>query len=60
MVGTGGRSHYPFGTVQANSLVRNSDTFGVVRLALSAGSWSFSFLHEAGKIFTDSGSGTCH
>ena len=60
VVGTGGRSHYLFGTVQPNSLVRNSDTYGVLRLALSAGSWSFSFLHEAGMTFTDSGTGTCH
>src|SRR6185369_13633359 len=60
VVGTGGRSHYLFGTIQPNSLVRNSDTYGVLRLALAAGTWSFSFLHEAGKTFTDSGTGTCH
>lgn len=60
VAGMGGRSHYGFGTVQPNSLVRNGDTYGVLRLTLSAGSWSFDFLHEAGKSFTDSGAGTCH
>ena len=60
VVGTGGRSHYPLGTIRSNSLVRNADTYGVIRLVLSAGSWSFEFVPEAGKTFTDSGSGTCH
>lgn len=60
VVGTGGRSHYAFGTIRSNSLVRNGDTYGVLRLALSAGSWSFDFIPQAGKIFTDSGTGTCH
>jgi hypothetical protein len=60
VVGTGGRSHYAWGTIQPNSLVRNNDTYGVLRLALSAGSWSFGFVPEAGKTFTDAGSGTCH
>jgi hypothetical protein len=60
VVGTGGRSHYAFTTIRANSLVREGNTYGVVRLALSAGSWSFQFLPVAGQTFTDSGSGTCH
>jgi hypothetical protein len=60
VVGTGGRSHYGFPTIRANSLVRNGDTYGVLRLVLSAGSWTFDFVPEAGKTFTDSGSGACH
>ena len=60
VVGTGGRSHYAWGTIQPNSLVRNNDTYGVLRLALSATSWTFKFVPEAGKTFTDSGTGTCH
>ena len=60
VVGTGGRSHYGFGTILSTSLVRNSDTYGVIKFTLSATSWSFSFVHEAGMTFTDSGSGTCH
>jgi hypothetical protein len=60
VVGTGGRSHYLFGTIQPNSLVRNSDTYGVLRLALAANSWQFLFIPVAGQTFSDSGSGTCH
>jgi hypothetical protein len=60
VVGTGGRSHYAVGTIRANSLVRNADTYGVLRLALSPGAWAFNFVPEAGRTFADSGSGTCH
>lgn len=60
VVGTGGRSHYLFGTPLTNSLVRNSDTFGVLRLGLSANSWTSDFIPVAGQTFRDSGSGTCH
>ena len=60
VVGTGGTSLRQFGTIRANSLVRNADTWGVIRLSLSAGSWSFDFVPVAGRAFTDTGSGTCH
>lgn len=60
VVGTGGKSHYAWGAIQPNSLVRNNDSYGVLRLSLSAGSWSFKFVPVAGKSFTDSGTGTCH
>jgi hypothetical protein len=60
VVGTGGRSHYSFTTIRANSLVRNGASYGVLRLALAQGSWTFQFLPVAGQTFTDSGSGTCH
>jgi hypothetical protein len=60
VVGTGGKSHYAWGAVQPNSVVRNNDTYGVLRLALSATSWTFTFIPVAGKTFTDSGSGVCH
>ncbi len=60
VVGTGGRSHYATGTARANSLVRNSDTYGVLRLTLEAGGWSFAFVPAAGQSFTDQGTGTCH
>lgn len=60
VVGTGGRSHYAFGTIRANSIVRNGDTYGVLRLSLAAAGWSFSFVPEAGRSFADSGTGTCH
>jgi hypothetical protein len=60
VVGTGGASHYAFKTPIANSLVRNAASFGVLRLGLSANSWSFSFIPVAGATFRDSGTGTCH
>jgi hypothetical protein len=60
VVGTGGRSHYPFAKIRANSLVRDDTTYGVLRLVLSDGAWSFEFVPVPGGGFSDSGSGTCH
>jgi hypothetical protein len=60
VVGTGGRSHYGFGTIKANSEVRNSDTYGVLKLTLHSGSYDWQFVPVAGKTFTDSGSTNCH
>jgi hypothetical protein len=60
VVGTGGAAHYAFGAVKPNSQVRNSTTFGVLKLTLGAGSYSWKFLPVAGQSFTDSGTGTCH
>lgn len=60
VVGTGGRSHYSFGTIRTNSLVRNGDAYGVLRLTLSASSYGFAFIPVAGQAFTDSGTGACH
>ena len=60
VVGTGGKNHYAFGPVLANSVVRNADTFGVLKLTLSATGYTWKFVPEAGKSFTDSGSAACH
>jgi hypothetical protein len=60
VVGTGGAPHYPFGSPKPNSQVRNSTTFGVLKLTLNPGSFSWKFLPVAGQSFTDSGTGTCH
>jgi hypothetical protein len=60
VVGTGGRSHYSFSSPQPNSEVRNSDTFGVLKLTLHADSYDWAFVPEAGRTFTDSGSDNCH
>ena len=59
VVGTGGRSHYAFGAAIANSEVRNSDTFGVLALTLHPTGYDWQFVPEAGKTFTDSGTGDC-
>jgi hypothetical protein len=60
VVGTGGKSHYGFGTVKANSQVRNGTTFGVLKLTLHANSYDWQFVPEAGQSFTDSGTTACH
>jgi Calcineurin-like phosphoesterase len=60
VAGTGGRSHHGFGTIQPNSEARNSDTYGVLKLTLRANGYDWRFVPEAGKSFTDGGSGSCH
>jgi len=60
VVGTGGRSHYPFGTVLSTSQVRNSSTYGVLKLTLHTNSYDWQFVPVAGSTFTDSGSTDCH
>jgi hypothetical protein len=60
VVGTGGKNHREFGLQKANSEVRNNNTFGVLKLTLKATGYDWKFLPEAGKSFTDSGSGSCH
>jgi acid phosphatase type 7 len=60
VVGTGGKSHREFGISKHNSEVRNNDAYGVLKLTLKPGGYDWQFLPEAGKSFTDSGSGSCH
>lgn len=60
VVGTGGKNLYPFVATQANSEVRNNDTYGVLQLTLHTNSYSWQFLPIQGQTFTDSGSGMCH
>jgi hypothetical protein len=64
VVGTGGRSHYTparaFRTVQPNSEVRNSQTFGVLELTLHAGGYDWRFVPTPGSAFSDAGTGWCH
>ncbi len=60
VAGTGGAAVTAFGTVRANSQVRNSGTFGVLKLTLNDGGYSWQFIPVAGKTFSDSGSTSCH
>ena len=60
VVGTGGKNHREFGFHKPNSELRNNDTFGVLKLILKQLGYEWKFLPEAGKTFTDSGSGSCH
>jgi PKD repeat protein len=58
-VGTGGESHYGFGTPAPNSQVRGS-AFGVLKLILSSGSYAWEFIPVEGQTFTDNGTTNCH
>ena len=60
VAGTGGKNHRPFHQPDKNSEVRNADTFGVLKLTLRPHGYEWVFVPEAGKSFTDSGTGTCH
>ena len=60
IAGTGGADLANPTTIQANSEVLNSDTHGILKLILDAGSYSWEFIPVAGETFTDSGSETCH
>lgn len=59
VVGTGGRSQYPFTrTPLANSIVR-ADVYGVLKLTLLPTSYRWQFLASDGSAFTDRGSARC-
>jgi hypothetical protein len=60
VAGTGGRSHDLLGFATPNSEIRNWETFGVLKLTLSPGKYTWEFIPEEGKTFHDSGSGVCH
>jgi hypothetical protein len=59
VVGTGGAATVmPTPRAVNSEVVSNSR--GVLKLTLSAGSYAWQFIPVAGQTFTDSGSGTCH
>ncbi len=61
VVGTGGRSLTSFASTPApNSEVRDRSTFGVLKLRLLNGSYTWEFIPAEQGGFTDSGTGTCH
>jgi hypothetical protein len=60
VVGTGGKSLRAFETVLPNSEVRYNDGHGVLKLTLDEGSYTWRFLSETEKTFTDTGSRPCH
>lgn len=62
-VGTGGgETLYAFdpSVTNPNLEVRNSDTWGVLKLTLHPSSYDWQFIRATGGSFTDSGTGTCH
>jgi hypothetical protein len=60
VAGTGGASLYSFGGALSTSQVRNSSTYGVLKLTLSSTSYAWRFVPVAGRTFTDSGTTNCH
>ncbi len=59
VVGTGGKSLYPLLGRAPNSWVGDDQTYGVLRLTLAPGRYSFRFLPVLGGMFTDSGFARC-
>jgi hypothetical protein len=50
----------PFSTIRANSEVRYSGAYGVLKLTLTPDSYSWQFIPIAGDTFTDSGETATH
>jgi hypothetical protein len=59
VIGTGGSSLSSFGSVKANSAVRNNTAHGVLKFTLHPTSYEWEFVPIAGQTFTDSGSAEC-
>lgn len=60
VAGTGGRSNDLLGFAIRNSEVRNAMSFGVLKLTLWPGKYTWEFIPVDADGFHDSGSGTCH
>lgn len=60
VVGTGGKSHYRFGTPLPTSEMRDNIHFGVLVLTASEGTYTWAFRSAPRGAPLDSGSGACH
>jgi chitodextrinase len=60
IVGTGGANHTSITSVAANSQLRNSNTYGILKLTLHPSSYDWQFVPRSGSTFTDSGTTACH
>lgn len=60
VVGTGGGSMYPVNGTSPMLERKQSSTYGILKLTLTASDWLAEFVPIAGKTFTDSIGGTCH
>jgi hypothetical protein len=61
IAGVGGRSFAGLEQApHANSVVRENTTYGILSLTLGKSRFSWQFVPEKGKTFSDSGSGACH
>ncbi len=60
VVGTGGKSLRLFHNIAPNSEVRNASSYGVLRLDLAPGGYSWQFIGTSAGAFSDGGSAACH
>jgi acid phosphatase type 7 len=60
IVGTGGRSLYPFGVPASNSEAKTNETYGLLKLTLHEDRYDWEFVTPPGASFSDSGSTNCH
>ncbi|MFN9173155.1 MAG: metallophosphoesterase family protein [Synechocystis sp.] len=60
VIGTGGKSLYPFKKIRANSEVRADGVHGVLKLGLKPQSYTWQYLATNTKDFRDQGETPCH
>ena len=60
IAGTGGNSGGDLTNIFPTSELREGRTFGVLKLTLSAASYTWEFIPIAGQTFSDSGTEACH
>jgi hypothetical protein len=60
VVGTGGRSLYPFGSADPNSEVRDNANYGVLALTLHPDGYEWRFVSENGAVVDSGGPVACH
>lgn len=60
VVGTGGTTLTDITRVRPYSVVRDTETHGVIKFTLQPNSYEWEFLPVEGKTFTDQGSAECH
>jgi acid phosphatase type 7 len=59
VVGVGGKEMRGFGSVKANSELRNSNSLGVLKLTLHAASYDWQFVPIPGHTLADAGTASC-
>ena len=60
VAGMGGANLYAISSPSSHLQAYNTDTYGVLKLTLGPGTYSWEFVPIQGMTYTDSGSGTCH
>jgi len=60
VVGTGGKNHMTFKTIQPNSELHDTSSFGFLELTLSDGAYAWRFVSDPPGGLADSGRDTCH